>query len=84
MDKNLLLSKLRAHISSNGNTPVVPTQPVQISKPSKPSAKDILGLRGRTGKDKGKGPQLFSLEMEVDQYLSDPNTGTGIMNFWQV
>jgi hypothetical protein len=22
--------------------------------------------------------------MEVDQYLSDPNSGTSILNFWQV
>jgi hypothetical protein len=27
---------------------------------------------------------IISVELEVDQFLSDPNQGTGILEFWQV
>jgi hypothetical protein len=50
------------------------------AQPAQATALDILGLkRTRTA-----GRQTISLEMEVDQYLSDPNSGTSILNFWQV
>lgn len=50
------------------------------AKPSQKSAADILGLtRTRIPTQQG-----ISIELEVDQYLSNPNEGTGILEFWQV
>jgi hypothetical protein len=40
---------------------------------------DILGLNRVTSKQ----PKV-SLEKEVDQYLSNPNSGSGMLAFWQV
>jgi hypothetical protein len=82
MHENLLLSKLRSHCASSINAPAAPTQPTQIPKPSQLTAKEILGLRRpRTN----KSSKEVSLEMEVDQYLSDPNEGSGdLLGFWQV
>jgi hypothetical protein len=40
---------------------------------------DILGLNQVTSSK----PKV-SLEKEVDQYLSNPNSGSGILPFWQV
>jgi hypothetical protein len=40
---------------------------------------DILGLNQVTSKQ----PKV-SLEKEVDQYLSNPNSGSGMLAFWQV
>lgn len=80
MLKIILLFKLRSHCTTSGigNTSAPPTQ---IPKPSQPTAKDILRLhRVRANKTS----QEVSLEMEVNQYLSDPNEGTGILEFWQV
>jgi hypothetical protein len=60
----------------------IPGRPVtsKPAQPAKATASDILGL-----KRKGTaGRQTISLEMEVDQYLSNPNSGTSILNFWQV
>ena len=60
----------------------IPGRPAtsKSAQPAQATASDILGLkRTRTA-----GRQTISLEMEVDQYLSDPNSGTSILNFWQV
>lgn len=80
MLKIILLSKLRSHCATSGigNAPAPPTQ---IPKPSQPTAKDILRLHWVRA---NKTSQEVSLEMEVDQYLSDPNEGMGILEFWQV
>jgi hypothetical protein len=40
---------------------------------------DILGLNRVTSSK----PEV-TLEKEVDQYLSNPNAGSGILAFWQV
>jgi hypothetical protein len=40
---------------------------------------DILGLNRVTSTQ----PKV-SLEKEVDQYLSNPNSGSGMLAFWQV
>jgi hypothetical protein len=40
---------------------------------------DILGLNQVTSTQ----PKV-SLEKEVDQYLSNPNSGSGMLAFWQV
>jgi hypothetical protein len=67
--------KLKPYAKIISNQP-----PPAASKPSKSSAADILGLkRQRTGAKQG-----ISLENEVDQYLSNPEDGTGILEFWQV
>jgi hypothetical protein len=50
------------------------------AQPAKATASDILGLK----RTRTPGSQAISLEMEVDQYLSNPNSGTNILNFWQV
>ena len=50
------------------------------AQPTKPTASDILGLK----RTQTKGRKPISLEMEVDQYLSNPNSGTSILDFWQV
>lgn len=88
MHENLLSSKLSSHhISKNANSsaaqsgPTQVTRPSLIPKPSQPTAKEILGLRRPRA---NKTSQKVSLETEVDQYLSDTNEGTGIMEFWQV
>ena len=47
---------------------------------AQPTASDILGLKW----PQTTGKQTLSLEMEVDQYLSNPNTGTSTLDFWQV
>lgn len=50
-------------------------------KSSRPTAIDILKLpRPQTAGQQ----QTIPIETEVDQYLSDPNEGTGIVEFWQV
>ena len=79
----IILSKLRSHCATGiiGTAPAPPAPPTQIPKPSQPTAKDILRLhRVRANKTS----QDVSLEVEVDQYLSDPNEGTGILEYWQV
>jgi hypothetical protein len=51
-----------------------------VPKPSQKGAADILGLN----RTRMTAQQGISIEMEVDQYLSNPNHGTGILEFWQV
>jgi hypothetical protein len=51
------------------------------SKSSWPTAADILGLNQQ--QNTGRQREI-SVEMELDQYLSDPNQGTGILEYWQV
>jgi hypothetical protein len=78
-------TKLQSHIASNNPAPAQPAQPIQIPKTSQPTAKEILGLRRTRTAAGTAGSQATSLEMEVDQYLSDPNEGTGIiLEYWQV
>jgi hypothetical protein len=60
-------------------TLAAPKQPAP-SKPSQPTAADILGLR----RQRPTASQAVSLEMEVDQYLSNLETGSGTVTFWQV
>lgn len=81
---NIYCGKVRDSCSEDKSVPGLPdrlgparSKPVQAAQPT---ASDILGLnRPRT-----VGRQAISLEMEVDQYLSNPNFGTSILNFWQV
>ena len=55
-----------------------------MPKPSRPTAADILGLNQQQRNAGQAGQQKISIELEVDQYLSDSNQGTGILEFWQV
>jgi len=55
--------------------------------PPKPSSRpklaaDILKLNRQLTSESGQ--PTISLGLEVDRYLSDPNQGTGILEFWQV
>ena len=70
---------MKVHDSSSASEDrsAIPSRPA-TSKPTEATASDILGLKQK------KGRQDVSLEMEVDQYLSNPNTGTSILDFWQV
>jgi hypothetical protein len=71
------VEKLRASTAEDPR--IVPDQ--SASRPSRPTAADILGLN----RQRATGKQgVMSLEMELDQYLSDPNSGTGILEYWQV
>jgi hypothetical protein len=54
-------------------------QPAAKSSSSQPTAMDILGLNRVTSSK----PEV-TLKKEVGQYLSNPNTGSGILAFWQV
>ena len=65
--------------SAENQSPAIPAQPAP-SKSSQPTAADILGLNRQWG----IWQQPVSLEMEMDQYLSDSNQGTGTLEFWQV
>jgi hypothetical protein len=66
----------------NSEDKSVPDRPAtsKPAQPAKPTASDILGLKQK----RTKGRQAVSLEMEVDQYLSNPDSGTSILDFWQV
>ena len=69
--------------SASEDRSAIPSQPA-TSKPAQPkpeaTASNILGLKQK----QTMGRQAISLEMEVDQYLSNPNSGTSILDFWQV
>ena len=70
-------------VRNSEEKPAVPDRPATSkppAQPAKPTASDILGLK----QPRTKGRQQVSLEMEVDQYLSNPDTGTSILDFWQV
>lgn len=70
-------------VRNSEEKPAVPDRPATSkppAQPAKPTASDILGLK----QTQTKGRQQVSLEMEVDQYLSNPDTGTSILDFWQV
>jgi hypothetical protein len=56
------------------------SKPAAQPASAQPTASDILGLK----RTRTIGKQPVSLEMEVDQYLSNPNSGTSILDFWQV
>jgi len=71
------MEKLHPYFESS--VPAKPARPAQ--KPSQPTAADILQLN----RIRPAGKQTaISLEMEVDQYLSDPDQGSGIVEYWQV
>ena len=77
---------MKVRDSCSEDRSAIPSQ-AATSKPAQParpeataSASDILGLKRK----KAMGRQAVSLEMEVDQYLSNPNSGTSILDFWQV
>ena len=72
-------SKLQPYVVPTGTTRGQTTRPV-VPKPSQKGAADILGLK----RTRMTAQQGISIEMEVDQYLSNPNQGTGILEFWQV
>ena len=78
--QNLLFLKIRSYLPSTDN---VPAQVAPKPKPSQPTAQDIFRLPIR-GQGRGATSQKTTLEMEVDQYLSNPNPGTGSVEFWQV
>ena len=63
------------------DTSTVLNQP-PAPKSSRPTAAAILGLSKQ--QNAGQPPLPISIEMEIDQYLSDPNQGTGVLEFWQV
>jgi hypothetical protein len=73
--------KVRDSFSEDRSAQAIPNRPA-TSKPAQhqTTASDILGLKRK----KTMGRQDVSLEMEVDQYLSNPNSGTSILDFWQV
>ena len=50
------------------------------AKSSHRTPEEILGLN----KGKKSADPRLSLELEVDQYPSNPNSGTSILSFWQV
>jgi hypothetical protein len=79
---NIYCGKVR-DLCSEDRSSAVPDRLAARPKPAQaaqPTASDILRLnRPRT-----VGRQAISLEMEVDQYLSNPNSGTSILGFWQV
>jgi hypothetical protein len=62
------------------NVPAVqPTQPETAAQKRAAKQRQILGLdRGRPA------AQSYSVEREVDSYLTDEECGTGILEFWQV
>jgi hypothetical protein len=74
----IFYGKLRLY-EGNGSTSAMGQ--AAPTKPSQPTAADILGLNRQRNLGQKK---TVSLEMEVDQYLSDPNQGTGILEYWQV
>jgi hypothetical protein len=82
------IGKVRASAASTTDPSTVLDQPQAAApKPSRPTAADILGLnrQQRNAEQAGvAGQQKISIEMEVDQYLSDSNPGTGVLEFWQV
>jgi hypothetical protein len=69
----------KVRTASAADPPTNLNQPAP-TKPSRPTAADILGLN----RQRNVGQQKISLEMEVDQYLSNSNEGTGVLEFWQV
>ena len=74
----IFYGKLHLYEGNGSTSAVGQTAPI---KPSQPTAADILGLNRQRNLGHKK---TVSLEMEVDQYLSDPNQGTGILEYWQV
>src|SRR5271155_3530603 len=71
------MEKLHAYFEST--VPAKPAQPAR--KPSQPTAAGILQLN----QIRPAGKQTaISLEMKVDQYLSDLDQGSGIVEYLQV
>ena len=78
------IGKVRASAATDPST-VLDQPQAAAPKPSRPTAADILGLnRQQRNAEQVAGQQKISIEMEVDQYLSDSNPGTGVLEFWQV
>ena len=74
----------KVHALSATDPSKVLDQPILAApKPSRPTAADILGLNRQQQNAGQAGQQKVSIEMEVDQYLSDPDQGS-VLEFWQV
>ena len=58
------------------------TGPSKPAKPAKPTPADILGLK--TQKSSSTTQTNHSLEAEVQEYFSNPEYGSSIIEFWQV
>ena len=71
------MGKLRASAAEDAS--IVPEQ--IAPKPSRLTSADILGLNRQQAAGKQR---IMSVEMELDKYLSDSNSGTGILEYWQV
>jgi hypothetical protein len=71
-------NKVRASSASGTKSTVPDQQPAP--KSSRVDPMEILKLK----RQRNAGSQSISVEMEVDQYLSDSNEGTGTLEFWQV
>ena len=71
------MGKLRASAAEDAS--IVPEQ--IAPKPSRLTSADILGLNRQRAAGKQR---IMSVEMELDKYLSDSNSGTGILEYWQV
>ena len=74
--------KVRDSCSKDSDRSSIPSRPAasKSAQPPVATASDILGLKRK----QTTGRQAVSLELEVDQYLSNPNSGTSILDFWQV
>ena len=74
--------KVRDSCSEDSDRSSIPSRPAasKSAQPPVATASDILGLKRK----QTTGRQAVSLELEVDQYLSNPNSGTSILEFWQV
>jgi hypothetical protein len=79
MELIIIVEKLHT-FSAIDEPSVVQERPAQ-SKATQSTAADILGLNRQRTSGKQKS---VSLEMEVNQYLNDPNQGSGILEYWQV
>lgn len=78
---NIYLEKVRDSYPEEKSS--VPDRSVARPKPAQAAqltASDILKLN----RPRNVGRQAITLEMEVDQYLSNPNCGTSTLGFWQV
>jgi hypothetical protein len=79
---NIYWGKVRDSYAEDKSS-AVPDRPAARPKPAQAiqlTASDILKLN----RPRAVGRQAISLEMEVDQYLSNPNCGASILGFWQV
>ena len=64
----------QVHVYSNKSIPS--KQPTKLARTSA----NILGLNRQQTSEQPR----VSIETEIDQYLTDPGQGAGILEFWQV